>query len=254
MHDTRFAGEPAEQKLERVRSELARLRADALVISDPHAVAWVFNIRGADVAHTPLPLAFAIVPREGRPTLFLDGRKLSNEARDRLAALADISEPSELAPAVATLGQERKSVQLDQATAADALARLVGSSGGKVTRGTDPIALLKAVKTSDVLLTNVRPQALDRLGLTGRADAFPARLSGGERQRVAVARALVNRPQLLLCDEPTGSLDRATGAAVAGLLLELAAEAGAAVLIATHDEALGARCARRLHLADGVLA
>ncbi|MCC6780649.1 MAG: aminopeptidase P family protein [Hyphomicrobiales bacterium] len=148
LHDTRFAGEPAEQKLERVRSELARLRADALVISDPHAVAWVFNIRGADVAHTPLPLAFAIVPREGRPTLFLDGRKLSNEARERLAALADISEPSELAPAVATLGQERKSVQLDQATAADALGRLIGSNGGKVTRGTDPIALLKAVKNS----------------------------------------------------------------------------------------------------------
>ena len=95
---------------------------------------------------------------------------------------------------------------------------------------------------------------LARLGLGERADAFPSRLSGGERQRVAVARALVNAPQLLLCDEPTGSLDRATGAEVAGLLLELAAEAGAVVLIATHDEALGGRCTRRLHLADGLLA
>ena len=95
---------------------------------------------------------------------------------------------------------------------------------------------------------------LARLGLEGRSDAFPAQLSGGERQRVAVARALVNRPQLLLCDEPTGSLDRATGAVVAGLLLELAAEAGAILVVATHDEALGGRCARRLHLVDGVLA
>lgn len=95
---------------------------------------------------------------------------------------------------------------------------------------------------------------LNRLGLAERSDAFPSQLSGGERQRVAVARALVNAPQLLLCDEPTGSLDRVTGAEVAALLLALAAEAGAVVLIATHDEALGARCARRLHLADGALA
>ena len=57
-------------------------KADALVVSDPHDVAWTFNIRGADVAHTPLPLAFAIVPREGRPALYIDGRKLTNEVRD----------------------------------------------------------------------------------------------------------------------------------------------------------------------------
>ena len=65
LHDLRFAGEAAEDKLARIRAELAKLRADALVVSDPHAVAWAFNIRGADVAHTPLPLAFAIVPQRG---------------------------------------------------------------------------------------------------------------------------------------------------------------------------------------------
>src|SRR6478736_8391586 len=58
LHDLRFAGEAAEDKLDRIRAELVNLRADALVVSDPHAVAWAFNIRGADVAHTPLPLAF----------------------------------------------------------------------------------------------------------------------------------------------------------------------------------------------------
>ncbi len=146
LHDLRFAGEAAEEKLARIRAELAKLRADALVVSDPHAVAWAFNIRGADVAHTPLPLAFAVVPQAGRPALFVDGRKLSNDVRDRLEGLVDVREPADFVQAVAALGQARKTVRLDQATAADALARLVITHGGKVARGACPIALMKAVK------------------------------------------------------------------------------------------------------------
>ena len=146
LHDLRFAGEGAEDKLARIRAELAKLRADALVVSDPHAVAWAFNIRGADVAHTPLPLAFAVVPQAGRPALFVDGRKLSNDVRDRLEGLADVREPADFVQALAALGQARKTVRLDQATAADALARLVITHGGKVARGACPIALMKAVK------------------------------------------------------------------------------------------------------------
>ena len=146
LHDLRFAGEGAEEKLARIRAELAKLRADALVVSDPHAVAWAFNIRGADVAHTPLPLAFAVVPQTGRPALFVDGRKLSNDVRDRLEGLADVREPADFVQALAALGQARKTVRLDQATAADAVARLVITHGGKAARGACPIALMKAVK------------------------------------------------------------------------------------------------------------
>src|SRR3954463_11571696 len=146
LHDLRFAGEAAEDKLARIRAELVKLRADALIVSDPHAVAWAFNIRGADVAHTPLPLAFAVIPQAGRPTLFVDGRKLSNDVRDRLEGLADIREPADFLQALAALGKAHKTVRLDQATAADALARLVTTHGGKVARGACPIALMKAVK------------------------------------------------------------------------------------------------------------
>ena len=124
-----------EAKLARIRAEIGKLKADALVVSDPHAVAWTFNIRGADVAHTPLPLAFAIVPREGRPALYVDGRKLANDVRHRLEELADVREPADFARDLAALGKAGKTVRLDQATAADALARLITSHGGKITRG-----------------------------------------------------------------------------------------------------------------------
>ena len=163
LHDPRFAGEAAEAKLERIRAEIAKLRADAMVVSDPHAVAWAFNIRGADVAHTPLPLAFSIIPREGRPSLFVDGRKLSNDVRSRLEELADVREPSDFVPALAALGQSKRTVRLDQATAADALARLIAGHGGTVARGADPIAVMKAVKNevevSGALAAHVRDGA-----------------------------------------------------------------------------------------------
>jgi Xaa-Pro aminopeptidase len=148
LHDVRFAGEEATAKLARIRAEIFKLKADALMISDPHSVAWTFNIRGSDVAHTPLPLAFALVPREGLPALYVDGRKLSNEVRHALAPLADLREPAALPGDLAALGAAKKTVRLDQATAADALARLIATPGGKSPRGPDPVALMKAVKNS----------------------------------------------------------------------------------------------------------
>src|SRR5262245_28904991 len=148
LHDVRFAGEEAVTKLAHIGPEIARLRADALVVSDPHNVAWIFNIRGRDVAHTPLPLAFAIVPHVGRPSLYIDGRKLSNDVRDNLEALADVREHADFVRDLASLGKENKTVRLDQATAADALARMIVTHGGKAPRGPDPITLMKAVKNS----------------------------------------------------------------------------------------------------------
>src|SRR5262249_51913837 len=148
LHDLRFAGEEATTKLARIRPEIAKLRADALVVSDPHNVAWTFNIRGSDVAHTPLPLSFAIVPREGRPSPYIDGRNLANEVRGHLEALAEVREPGDFAHDLSALGGANKPIRLDQATAADALGRLVTAGSGKAPRGADPITLMKSVKNS----------------------------------------------------------------------------------------------------------
>jgi lipoprotein-releasing system ATP-binding protein len=82
----------------------------------------------------------------------------------------------------------------------------------------------------------------------------PAALSGGEKQRAAVARALINRPRLLLCDEPTGNLDRRAADAVAGLLLELGAAQQAILVVVTHSLEVGRRMPRRFDLAEGRLA
>jgi putative ABC transport system ATP-binding protein len=94
-------------------------------------------------------------------------------------------------------------------------------------------------------------ELLTAVGLAGREDALPSELSGGQQQRVAIARALVNDPILLLADEPTGNLDSRTGEELLQLLLELRAQRGTTVLVATHDPVIASRCDRIVRLQDG---
>lgn len=110
------------------------------------------------------------------------------------------------------------------------------------------------------LLTWDQPRIRDRadhllaaVGLASRAEAWPSELSGGEMQRIAVARALAARPAVLLADEPTGNLDRASGEAVLDLLLRLTDQEGTALVMVTHSEAAAAICHRVLRLLDGRL-
>ncbi len=94
---------------------------------------------------------------------------------------------------------------------------------------------------------------LQRVGLQERIEHRPAQLSGGERQRVAVCRALINRPALLLADEPTGNLDRANSDSIGSLLLDLARDTGSTLICVTHSADLAARFPRRAELRDGSL-
>ncbi|MEU4370157.1 ABC transporter ATP-binding protein [Micromonospora chersina] len=96
-------------------------------------------------------------------------------------------------------------------------------------------------------------ELLDAVGLAGRERALPAQLSGGQQQRVAIARALMGAPRLLLADEPTGNLDSTTGAQILDLLLDLRDRHGMTILLATHEQAVAARCDRLVRLGDGRL-
>ena len=147
-HPESLAGEAASAKLGRVREALAKARLDALVVSDPHNLAWVFNLRGGDVAHTPLPLGYAVIPRQGAPRLFLDPGKVTDEAARALDGLAERDEPGALPAALDGLGAAKARVRVDAATGAVALGRRITAAGGTHDVGPDPITAMKAVKNA----------------------------------------------------------------------------------------------------------
>ena len=105
---------------------------------------------------------------------------------------------------------------------------------------------------TDIVANPMKPdEALALVGLGERQDHFPAQLSGGEQQRVAIARAIVKRPDVLLCDEPTGALDYATGKRVLDVIARINAELGTTAVVITHNAAIAGMADRVLHLADG---
>ena len=110
-----------------------------------------------------------------------------------------------------------------------------------------------AHRTRDGQEVSRAKELIERVGLTSRIDHRPAELSGGERQRVAVARALIHRPDLLLADEPTGNLDRTTARAIGELLLDLQSEENTMLIVVTHSQELAERMSRLFELDEGKL-
>jgi Xaa-Pro aminopeptidase len=143
-HPQKFAGESAKKKLARIVKALGK--HDALLVSDPHAVAWAFNIRGHDVSHTPLPLAFALILRKAKPRLYIEAKKLNAETRVYLEQLGEIAASDTPNADVRQLGADSKRVLFDSATAPVKLMRLLKDAGGTPELGQDPIALMKARK------------------------------------------------------------------------------------------------------------
>ncbi len=146
LYPVTLAGRDAQDKIAEIQAALGDKKADACVLTQPDSIAWLFNIRGSDVNHTPLPLSFATVPREGKPALYIDGRKLSNSVRDALSDLADLGESDGFMPGLKAFGEAGARVLIDPALAGIGIADAITGAGGTLVEAQDPVLLPKAIK------------------------------------------------------------------------------------------------------------
>jgi Xaa-Pro aminopeptidase len=147
-YSDKFAGESAAAKRARIGRALAEEGAAAAVLTMPESIAWLLNIRGGDVSHTPLPLSFAILRQDGGVTLFIDRRKLAPGLDRHLGNAVTIEPPERLGPALAVLAAAGAPVQVDPATAASWIFERLEEAGARVHRAADPCLLPKACKNS----------------------------------------------------------------------------------------------------------
>lgn len=145
VHPIKYAGRTAETKIAAVQKVLAEARQDAVLLTSPVSVCWLLNIRGSDVAHNPVVLAFAIVPANGKPELFVAAEKLTREARAHLEPIVRVSPPAALKERIAALKRGKKRVRIDRERAAWWLTRALGKSA---VPGSDPCVPMKAIKNA----------------------------------------------------------------------------------------------------------
>jgi Xaa-Pro aminopeptidase len=145
-HAEEFAGESAQSKRTRLARGLAEEGVAAAVLTMPESIAWLLNIRGGDVPHTPLPLSFAILRNDGAVTLFIDQRKLAPGLRRHLGDAVTVAAPERLGPALDALAGEGGPVQADPASAASWIFDQLDAAGTEIHRAADPCLLPKACK------------------------------------------------------------------------------------------------------------
>ncbi len=195
IHPFERSGMLTADKLQAVRTAMGE--ADVCVLSDAASVSWLFNMRGSDVAHTPLVLAHAVVPRDGLPSLYIDRRKLDIKASAFLTQAATIRAPSELLEDLAAVSRDAR-VMLDPDQAPAALGGIVEQAGGKTMPGRDPVVLLRAVKNATEIegarsahvrdgaavvaflawLDGQEPGSVDEIAAARRLEAFRADMAG----------------------------------------------------------------------------
>jgi Xaa-Pro aminopeptidase len=147
-HQDEFAGESAQSKRERLARGLAEQGVAAAVLTMPESIAWLLNIRGGDVPHTPLPLSFAILRDDGSVALFIEPRKLAPGLDHHLGNGVTVLPPEQLGPALDALAAEGKRVQVDPASAAAWIFDRLGKAGARIHRAADPCILPKACKNT----------------------------------------------------------------------------------------------------------
>ncbi len=149
------AGKTASEKLADLQQTLVAAKADAVVLTLPESICWLFNMRGHDVPNTPVVLGFAIVPAIGEPKLFLSPDKLTPDANNALEAIADLFPKDGFTDALKTLADKNRNIWIDPATAPAAVADLLTKAGAELIKKPDPVLAPKAIK-NDAELSGMR--------------------------------------------------------------------------------------------------
>jgi Xaa-Pro aminopeptidase len=143
-----YAGRSAQEKIRDVQTVLAADKADAVLLTLLDSIAWLFNIRGGDIKHTPVALAFAIVPAKGRPTLFIDPAKVGDNVKGEIRDFAELAEPAALMQQIKALGAAHARVRLDPETTPARFAQALKAEGAEIVTGQDPCIAPKAIKNA----------------------------------------------------------------------------------------------------------
>lgn len=146
VHPVELAGEAAADKIKRLQEKLIAERHDAAILTQPDSICWLFNIRGSDVAHNPVVLAFAILHARSKPDLFVDPAKLDAETRRALKPVANVRAPDDLGPLLDSLKEAGRCIRIAPNNTAWWFARRIGTR--HFTRGPDPVVLPKAIKNA----------------------------------------------------------------------------------------------------------
>lgn len=174
-----LAGRTSSEKRLEVMGKVADAGAEAVVLSSPESIAWLLNIRGGDVAHTPMPLSYAVLSAGGDVEWFVDSRKLTDPVRAAMGNTVRISDPDAMVDRLDALGRRRTRVMIDPATSNMAIADRVTSAGGTLVRERDPCILPKAIKNSTELQGSRDAHARDAVAVS-RFLAWIDRSASGE--------------------------------------------------------------------------
>jgi Xaa-Pro aminopeptidase len=150
-YDIKFAGKASDVKRREIGKALANAKTDALVLTKPDSIAWLFNVRGSDVAHTPLSLSQAILYADGHADLFIDSRKVGPETKRHLGNEVTLNEPADFRKSLSRLGEEKKRISVDPSVASALVFQELKSAGADIKRECDPCALPKAIKNTEEL-------------------------------------------------------------------------------------------------------
>ncbi len=145
-HGPELAGRSAADKIAEVQDILKREKAEAVLLTLLNSIAWLFNIRGGDISHSPLALAFALVPARGKPVLFIDPAKVGDNVRGHLMETTELLRPDALDARLQALGRKSARVRLDPETTPVRFKQILEAAGAKIVAGDDPCILPKAIK------------------------------------------------------------------------------------------------------------